>query len=83
MVVIRLRRMGAKQKPFYRIVVAESKKAPTGKFIENIGHYNPNTEPVELKVDLERVDHWVGNGAQLSDTVKSLVKKARVASESN
>jgi small subunit ribosomal protein S16 len=75
--------MGAKKRPFYRIVVADSKKAPTGKFIEIIGHYDPNTDPYELKVDIDRIDHWVSKGAQMSDTVKSLVKKARVASQTN
>jgi len=80
-VVIRLKRMGAKQQPFYRIVVADSKKAPTGRFIEIIGHYNPNKDPYELKVDLERVEHWVKNGAQMSTTVKHLVKKAQAVSQ--
>jgi small subunit ribosomal protein S16 len=77
LVVIRLKRMGANKNPFYRIVVADSKKAPSGKFNEIVGYYNPNTDPIELKVDLNRINHWVEHGAQLSDTVKSLVKKAQ------
>jgi small subunit ribosomal protein S16 len=80
-VVIRLRRMGAKKKPIYRIVVADSKRSPTGKFIEIVGHYNPNTDPYELTLDMERIEHWVKNGAQMSDTVKALVKKAQVGSQ--
>jgi small subunit ribosomal protein S16 len=80
-VIIRLKRMGAKQKPFYRIVVADSKRAPTGRFIENVGHYNPNKEPYELKVDLGRVEHWIKHGAQMSNTVKNLVKKAQAVSK--
>ena len=81
MVVIRLRRMGAKKKPFYRIVAADSKRAPTGKFIEILGHYNPNTDPHEVKVDMDRVDHWVGNGAQVSNTVKTLLKREKAVSQ--
>jgi small subunit ribosomal protein S16 len=73
--------MGAKKKPIYRVVVADSKRAPTGKFIETVGRYNPNVNPIELELDLERVEHWVKNGAQMSDTVKSLVKKANAVSQ--
>ncbi len=73
--------MGAKKKPFYRVVVADSKKAPTGKFIEILGHYDPNTDPETVELDIERVDEWISKGAQMSDTVKSLVKKARVDSQ--
>lgn len=77
MVTIRLKRMGANKNPFYRVVVADSKRAPSGKFIEIVGYYNPNTDPFELNLDLNRITHWVEHGAQLSETVKSLVKKAQ------
>ena len=76
MVKIRLRRMGAKKAPFYRVVVAESKYARDGRFIEEIGTYNPLVEPAEIKIDSERADYWIKNGAQPTDTVKSLLKKA-------
>ena len=79
MVKIRLRRMGAKKAPFYRVVVAESKYARDGRFIEEIGTYNPLVEPAEIKIDSERVDYWIKNGAQPTDTVKSLLKKAAEA----
>ena len=79
MVKIRLRRMGAKKAPFYRVVVAESKYARAGRFIEEIGTYNPLVEPAEIKIDSERADYWIKNGAQPTDTVKSLLKKAAEA----
>ncbi len=78
MVKIRLRRMGAKKAPFYRIVVADSRYPRDGRFIEEIGYYNPISEPVELKVDSEKAKKWIGNGAQPTDTVKALLKKANV-----
>ncbi len=78
MVKIRLRRMGAKKNPFYRIVVADSRFPRDGRFIEEIGTYNPLTEPSELKVDAERVKYWLASGAQPTDTVKTLLKKAEV-----
>ena len=78
MVKIRLRRMGAKKAPFYRIVVADSRYPRDGRFIEEIGYYNPILEPVELKVDAEKAKKWIGNGAQPTDTVKALLKKANV-----
>ena len=74
-VKIRLKRMGAKKAPFYRVVVADSRSPRDGKFIEEVGYYNPISEPVEIKIDTEKVKKWVDNGAQLSDTVKSLLKK--------
>lgn len=74
-VKIRLRRMGAKKAPFYRIVVADSRYPRDGRFIEEIGYYNPLTNPVEVKVDAEKVQKWISNGAQPTDTVKSLLKK--------
>jgi small subunit ribosomal protein S16 len=76
-VSLRLTRMGAKKKPFYRIVAADSRAPRDGRFIEKLGHYDPMTEPPLLKVDLERVDYWIGVGAQPSDTVSQLVAKAR------
>ena len=81
MVRLRLTRLGAKGKPFYRIIAADSRSPRDGRFIEQLGHFNPMTEPNDLKVDLERVDYWIGVGAQPSDTVSSLISKARKASE--
>ena len=78
MVKIRLRRMGAKKKPFYRIVVADSRYPRDGRFIEELGTYNPLTNPAEVKVDAERVSAWIKTGAQPTETVKSLLKKAGV-----
>jgi small subunit ribosomal protein S16 len=78
MVKIRLRRMGAKKNPFYRIVVADSRDPRDGRFIEEIGTYNPLTEPSEIKVNAERALSWIKNGAQPTDTVKTLLKKAGV-----
>ncbi len=75
MVKIRLRRMGAKRAPFYRIVVADSRFPRDGRFIEEIGTYNPMVEPSEFKVDVEKVKQWIQNGAQPTDTVKALLKK--------
>lgn len=75
MVKIRLRRMGAKKAPFYRIVVADSRFPRDGRFIEELGTYNPLTEPSEFKVDSEKVKEWIKNGAQPTDTVKALLKK--------
>lgn len=76
MVKIRLRRMGAKKNPFYRIVVADSHFARDGRFIEEIGTYNPVANPSEIKLDVERAQYWLKNGAQPTDTAKSLLKKA-------
>lgn len=78
MVKIRLRRMGAKKAPFYRIVVADSRYPRNGRFIEEIGYYNPVAEPAVLKVDAEKAQKWMANGAQPTDTVKALLKKANV-----
>ncbi|MCI9575653.1 MAG: 30S ribosomal protein S16 [Clostridiales bacterium] len=74
-VKIRLRRMGAKKAPFYRIVVADSRFPRDGRFIEEIGFYNPLKEPSEVKVDADKVKTWMKNGAQPTDTVKALFKK--------
>ena len=78
MVKIRLRRMGAKKAPYYRIVGADSHFPRDGRFIEEIGTYNPLTEPAEIKVDGERALTWIKNGAQPTDTVKNLLKRAGV-----
>ena len=78
MLKIRLRRMGAKKAPFYRIVVADSRAPRDGAFVEEIGYYNPLTEPAEIKIDNERAAEWLKNGAQPSDTVRGLLKKANV-----
>ena len=78
MVKIRLRRMGAKKAPFYRIVVADSRFPRDGRFIEELGTYNPLKEPAETKVDAERAQAWIKDGAQPTDTVRSLLKKAGV-----
>lgn len=74
-VKIRLRRMGAKKSPFYRIVVADSRYPRDGRFIEEIGYYNPLQDPPEVKVDAEKAKQWISNGAQPTDTVKALLKK--------
>lgn len=76
MLKIRLRRMGAKKQPFYRIIVADSRAPRDGAFVEELGYYNPTTEPAELKVDNERAQEWMKNGAQPTDTVRGLLKKA-------
>ena len=74
-VKIRLRRMGAKKSPFYRIVVADSRYPRDGRFIEEMGYYNPMVEPKVVKVDPEKAKKWIANGAQPTDTVKVLFKK--------
>jgi len=76
MVKIRLRRMGAKKNPFYRIVVADSLSPRDGRCIEEIGTYDPLASPSEVKVDAQRALYWIKNGAQPTDTVKALLKKA-------
>jgi small subunit ribosomal protein S16 len=77
-VKIRLRRMGAKKAPFYRVVVADSRSPRDGRFIEEIGYYNPTTEPALIKIDEEKAAQWVKNGAQPSDIVKRLFNKAGI-----
>ena len=74
----RLKRMGSKKNPFYRIVVADVKAPRDGRFIDEVGYYNPLTEPVELKVDAEKVTKWMKTGAQPTDTVRALIKKAGI-----
>lgn len=75
-VKIRLKRIGMKKVPFYRIVVSDSRSPRDGRFIEEIGHYDPLKNPAEIKVDAERAQYWVKNGAQPTDTVRSLLKKS-------
>lgn len=77
-VKIRLRRMGAKKSPFYRIIVADSRSPRDGRFIEEVGYYNPMTEPVTLKVEEEKVQKWLASGAQPTETVKSLLTKSGI-----
>ena len=78
MVKIRLRRMGAKKAPYYRIVVADARSPRDGRCIEEIGTYNPQTEPAVITVDAEKAQNWIKNGAQPTDTVRGLLKKAGV-----
>ena len=77
-VKIRLRRMGAKKAPFYRIVVADSRYPRDGRFIEELGYYDPTKEPSVVKIDAEKVKKWIANGAQPTDTVRSILKKSNV-----
>ena len=81
MVKIRLKRMGANKKPFYRIVVADSRYPRDGRFIEEIGYFNPITEPETVKIDEEKANKWLATGAQPTDTVKRLLKKAEILKE--
>ena len=78
MVKIRLRRMGAKKAPFYRIVVADQRSRRDGAPIEEIGYYNPMTEPADIKIDAEKAQKWLANGAQPTDTVRALLKKSEI-----
>ena len=80
---IRLRRMGAKKAPFYRVVVADSRSPRDGKCIEEIGYYNPIQAEQTLKIDEERALYWIGTGAQPSETVKALFKKAGILQKQN
>jgi small subunit ribosomal protein S16 len=75
LVKIRLRRMGGKKKPFYRLVVADSRSPRDGRFIEHLGYYDPLTEPVNVKIDVEKTMHWLQQGAQPSDSARSLLKR--------
>ncbi len=78
MVKIRLKRMGANKKPFYRIVVADARKARDGRFIEEIGYFNPLTEPDTIKVDEEAAKKWLSQGAQPTERVRSLFRKVGI-----
>ena len=77
-VKIRLRRMGAKKAPFYRVVVADSRYPRDGRFIEEIGYYNPLTTPADIKINAEKATEWLAKGAQPTDTVKALLKKSDI-----
>ena len=70
--------MGAKKAPFYRVIVADSRSPRDGRFIEEIGYYNPLTNPAEIKIDADKAKKWLGNGAQPTETVKSLLKKSGI-----
>jgi small subunit ribosomal protein S16 len=71
--------MGAKKRPFYRVIAADSRSPRDGRFIERLGHYDPMKDPFDLKLDLERIDYWLSQGAQPSDTVARLIERARNA----
>ena len=77
-VKMRLRRMGAKKAPFYRVIVADERSPRDGKFIDEIGYYNPLTEPADVKINAEKAEMWLKNGAQPTETVKSLLKKSGI-----
>ena len=79
MLVIRLRRAGSKNRPFFRVVVTEGKSARDGRFVEVIGHYNPRTKPETLVLDQDRVAHWIKSGATPSDTVRTLIDRMPAA----
>ncbi len=77
MLMIRLRRGGAKKKPMYRVVVSDSRKTPQSDYLEQVGFYDPNQEPPEIRLDLEKVNQWQSQGAGVSDTVQSLILKVK------
>ena len=77
-VKIRLKRLGSKKNPFYRVVVADERSPRDGKFIEEIGYYNPLTDPVEVKINAEKATKWLNNGAQPTETVRTLLKKTEI-----
>ena len=81
MVTIRMTRVGSKKRPFFRVAVIDQRAARDGAFVEIVGHYNPRTKPAKVTIDRERIDYWVGKGAQLSDTVRTLLKRHMTASE--
>ncbi len=78
MVKIRLKRMGAKKNPFYRVVVADSRYPRDGRFIAEIGYYDPSTNPATVKIDAEAATKWIANGAQPTETVKAILKKSNI-----
>ena len=82
-VKIRLKRMGAKKRPFYRVVIADSRSPRDGRFIETVGAYNPISQPAEIKLDEEKILSWLGNGAQPSDTVRNLLSNAGILAKYN
>ena len=75
MLAIRMRKMGSKKRPFFRVVVIDSRMARDSSFVEIVGHYNPRTKPAKVEIDRERIAYWVGRGAQLSDTVRTLLQR--------
>jgi len=75
MLAIRMRRVGSKKRPFFRVVVAESADAREGSFVEVVGHYDPRTKPAKVEIDRERVNYWISKGARPSDTVRSLMAR--------
>ncbi|HKV07938.1 MAG TPA: 30S ribosomal protein S16 [Thermoanaerobaculia bacterium] len=77
MLKIRLRRMGARNNPFYRVVVSDSRNVPTAAAMEEIGHYDPTKQPAQVTIDTVRADYWLGRGAQVSPTVKKLIERAK------
>ena len=77
-VKIRLKRLGSKKNPFYRVVVADERSPRDGRFIEEIGYYNPLTNPVDINIDAEKATKWLNNGAQPTETVRSLLKKSEI-----
>ena len=79
MVKIRLRRQGAKKNPSYRVIVADERSPRDGRFIEELGYYNPLANPVEIKIDVEKANEWIKKGAQPTETVKALLKKSASA----
>lgn len=78
MVKMRLKRLGAKKAPFYRVIVADSRSPRDGRFIDEVGYYNPMTNPEEIKIDAEKAKTWIANGAQPTETVKALLKKSGI-----
>ena len=78
MVKMRLKRLGAKKAPFYRVIVADSRSPRDGRFIDEVGYYNPMTNPAEIKIDAEKAKSWIANGAQPTETVKALLKKSGI-----
>jgi small subunit ribosomal protein S16 len=79
MLAIRLRRVGSTKRPYYRVVVADSKAWRDGRFVETLGHYDPRKDPAVVRIDAERAQYWISKGAQPSDTVRSLLKKNAAA----
>jgi small subunit ribosomal protein S16 len=75
MLAIRMRKMGSKKRPFFRLVVIDSRTARDSSFVEIVGHYNPRTKPARVEINRERIDYWIGKGAQVSDTVRTLLKR--------
>jgi small subunit ribosomal protein S16 len=70
-----MRKMGSKKRPFFRLVVTDSRTARDSRFVEIVGHYNPRLKPAKVEIDRERINHWIGKGARLSDTVRTLLKR--------